>query len=215
MYKYVLFDMDGTVLDTIDDLRNAVNYTMRHFGLPEIDIYQAKHYTGNASRHLIRCSVPDEIEGPQFEEILAFYLAYYKEHCSVLTRPYDGIEDLMKSLADKGVRMAVVSNKPDEAVKNLADRWFPGLLETSIGERQGIRRKPEPDTVFAAMKEMDALPDESLYVGDTEVDIMTARNAGIKCAAVTWGFREVQEICGLGAEYLVNSCEELKDVILT
>ena len=214
MYKFVFFDMDGTVLNTIDDLRNAVNHTMRHFGLPEIDTWQCKHYTGNASRHLIRCSVPDGEDNPRFEEIYNFYVPYYRDHCAIETAPYDGILWLMEQLKAAGVKMAVVSNKPDPAVKNLADVWFPGLLECAIGESPTVRRKPAPDTVFEAMKLMGATAEESVYIGDTEVDIQTAANCGMDCIAVTWGFRDFEEIKDLGAKVYVDDCTALKDEIL-
>ena len=211
MYKYVFFDMDGTVLDTIEDLKNAVNYTMRHFGYPEIDTYQTKHYTGNASRHLITMACPD---GTEIDPVLEFYSKYYKSHCAINTKPYDGILDLMAKLKSRGIKMAVVSNKMDGAVKDLAREWFGEYIDVAVGEKDGLMKKPAPDLVNEAMRLMKANKAESVYIGDTEVDIKTAFNSDLPCIAVTWGFRDFDEIKDLGAMCYCNNTDEVFDKII-
>ena len=211
MYKFVLFDMDGTVLNTLDDIHSAVNYTLRHFGYPEVTLNQTKHNTGNASRNLIAKSCPEDAD---VDEALNFYVPYYQANCSKNTKPYDGIIELMKKLREKGIKIAVVSNKKDGAVKDLNEKWFKGLTDAAIGETDGYNRKPSPDLVFKAMEEIGAKKEECVYVGDTEVDILTARNSGIPCICVTWGFRDIDEIIDLGADWYCDNCDEVYDRII-
>ena len=179
-YKTILFDMDGTVLYTLPDLCDSVNYSLAQFGYAPITIEQTRRYVGNASRRLIEQAAPDA-DSETVDRILEFYKPWYAAHCSVKTRPYDGIPELLRRLHDAGHRLAIVSNKPDESVKELAEKFFPGVLETAVGESAGVRRKPWPDTAEAALKLMGEGKDSAVYVGDSEVDIQTARNAGMPC----------------------------------
>lgn len=211
MYRYVLFDMDGTVLNTLKDIVDSVNLALRTFGYPELGENEIKHNTGNASRHLITKSCP---EGADVEATLEFYIGYYKDHCNDTTRPYDGVPELLKKLKDKGIRLAVVSNKIDPAVKELAEKWYGDLFDVAVGEMPGIRRKPAPDLVFKAMEEMGADPAQTVYVGDTEVDIATAGNSNLPCICVTWGFRDLEEIIDLGADVYCNTTEEVYKAIV-
>ena len=211
MYKFVLFDMDGTVLNTIEDIHRSVNQTMRHFGYPEKTLSETKHNTGNASRNLILKSCP---EGADVEEALSYYVPYYQAHCNEHTKPYDGIIELMAKLRADGIKTAVVSNKMDGAVKELASKWFDGLLDVAVGETEGYNRKPSPDLVLKAAQEMGADLSQSVYVGDTEVDILTARNSGIPCIEVTWGFRDKEEIINLGADVYCDNCDEVYEAIV-
>ena len=213
-YKYVLFDMDGTVLNTLDDLRDAVNHTLNLFGMPEVSSEDVAHFLGNGARHLIECSVPKGTAPALTETVLAEYLPYYKANCRVKTAPYSGIPELMKALKNKGIKMAVVSNKPDAATKELSELFFKGLIEITIGETPQIKRKPAPDSVYEAIRVMRAKKEECVYIGDTEVDLLTAENAGIDCISVAWGFRTQEELLAAGAKKVAHSTDELSGLIL-
>ena len=208
-YKAVLFDMDGTTLNTLGDLTDAVNHTMRTFGLPELDENRCAHLLGNGARHLIRGAVPENITGEEFEKTLAFYVDYYDSHCRIKTAPYDGVIDAMNALKTQGIRMAVISNKPDGAVQQLSEEFFTGLLDISVGESERVRRKPNPDAVLWSISSLGLEKQDCVYVGDTEVDLKTAENAGIDSIAVTWGFRSVEELQAAGAKTIVSSASEL------
>lgn len=205
--------MDGTVLNTLDDLWDAVNHTLTMFGMPEISSENVAHYLGNGARHLIECAVPEGTDPEITEKALAEYIPYYKANCRVKTAPYPGITDMMKQMKSEGIKMAVVSNKPDAATKELSERFFGDLVEVTIGETPQIRRKPAPDTVFEAIRVMDADIGECVYIGDTEVDIQTAVNAGIDCISVTWGFRTEDELIAAGAQKVAHSMDELYSLL--
>ena len=187
-YKTILFDMDGTVLYTLPDLCDSVNYSLAQFGYAPITIEQTRRYVGNASRRLIEQAAPGA-DSETVDRILDFYKPWYAAHCSVKTRPYDGIPELLRRLHDAGHRLAIVSNKPDESVKELAEKFFPGVLETAAGESAGVRRKPWPDTAEAALRFMGEGKDSAVYVGDSEVDIQTARNCSGASSARAWMHR--------------------------
>lgn len=212
-YKAVLFDMDGTVLDTLEDLRSAVNRTLSEFAMPRCTLEQVRCYVGNGARRLIEQAVPEGSSEETVETALSWFKAYYEQHCLVDTAPYAGIIPLMERLKASGIKLAVVSNKPDEAVKELAERFFPGLLELAAGQKDSVPRKPAPDMVELAMKDMGVSREESVYVGDSEVDVLTAANAGLDCICVTWGFRTVAELEAAGAKTLVHTMEELENEI--
>ena len=213
-YKAVLFDMDGTVLDTLDDLTNAVNHTLAEYGMPLIDRRQAASYLGNGARYLLSKAVPADTPETLREEMLRSYQPWYDSHCAILTAPYPGILTLMRALRAAGIKQAVISNKQDSAVRQLAERHFPGLLETAVGESATVRRKPNPDAVLAALREMGVDKAEAIYVGDTEVDLRTAENAGLACAAVGWGFRTEEQLIDAGAGHIFRSAEELQAWLL-
>lgn len=215
-YRAILFDMDGTVLDTLTDLNSAVNHTLRVFGFPEVTREKTAHDLGNGSRRLAQLSLPEGHSGKTLEEFLAVYLPYYGAHANDTTAPYPGILALMERLHAAGLRQAIISNKPHSAVKTLAEVHFPGLLACAVGENEaeGIRRKPQPDMVLVCARELGLDPAECLYVGDTEVDIQTAENAGMDCASVLWGFRSARELTDAGASVLFATPEELGDYIL-
>lgn len=213
-YKAVLFDMDGTVLDTLADLTNAVNHTLSEHGMPPLDKRQVAAYLGNGAAYLISRAVPDGTPDTLRAEILHAYQPWYDSHCAILTAPYPGILPLMRALREAGVKQAVISNKQDTAVKQLAAQHFPGLLETAVGESETVRRKPNPDAVLAALREMGIGKSDAVYVGDTEVDLRTAANAGLACAVVGWGFRTVEQLFAAGAERIFHSAEELQAWLL-
>jgi len=214
-YKAVLFDMDGTVLDTLRDLTNAVNHILDEYGMPRRSPREVASFLGNGAATLLRKSVPPDTTEEQLAEMLSVYQPWYDSHCAICTAPYPGILALMQSLRAAGVKQAVISNKQDSAVKRLAAEHFPGLLETAVGESATVRRKPNPDAVLAALREMALSPEDAVYVGDTEVDLRTAENAGLACAVVGWGFRTEEELRAAGAGRIFYSAEELGDWLLS
>lgn len=201
MKTAILFDLDGTLLDTLGDLHAAVNHVMRQFGYPERTIDEVCRFVGNGAARLIHLAVP---EGAEEAPVLAAFQSYYAAHCDILTKPYDGIPQSLEILARK-YPLAVVSNKPDRAVKELAKIYFPGLY--ARGESTDCPRKPAPDMVRKAMEAIGA--ERCIYVGDSDVDIVTARNAGVPCLSVTWGFRGEEELRTAGGQYF---CHDPKDL---
>ena len=214
--KAVIFDMDGTVLDTLEDLKNATNAAMEAFGHPTLTLEQVRRYVGSGSRRLIEQALGEGADAAEIERVLAWYVPWYDAHCCVLTRPYPGIPELMERLKAAGLRLAIVSNKPDAIVRALAADFFPGLAELSVGEREseGVRRKPWPDMLDAARHALGLRREDCLFVGDSEVDVRTAANAGLRCVSVTWGFRSRETLLAAGAETLVNTPEELASLVL-
>ena len=212
----VLYDMDGTVLDTLEDLNNAASAAMRAFGHPPLTLEQTRRFVGNGSRRLIEQALGETADDAEVERVLAWYKPWYNAHCRICTRPYPGILPLMARLKEAGVRQAIVSNKPDPTVRALAEDFFPGLAELAVGEREseGIRRKPWPDMLDAARERMGLRREDCLYVGDSEVDVLTAKNAGLRCAAVSWGFRSREQLIAAGAEILIDTPEALGDFVL-
>ena len=204
MYQSVIFDLDGTLLNTLDDLTDSVNATLSAFCLPEKTRDDVRQAVGNGGRNLMRMVIPGGEAHPAFQEILDYYVPYYENHCRIRTRPYEGIMDLLVSLREKQIGMAIVSNKGDGAVQELASLYFDGIIDQAVGERDGIRRKPAPDSVLEAMRLLGSAPKETLYVGDSEVDHTTAINAGLDVALVTWGFRDRNSLFGLHPKYLID-----------
>lgn len=213
-YKAVLFDMDGTVLDTLDDLADSVNRSLREFGLPEVSRFQVGQSLGNGAKYLIRHCLPEGSDEALCEQVLAFYKPWYDAHCRIKTKPYDGILPLMEALQAEEIRQAIISNKPDSAVQELAEAFFPGLMDVVIGESPAVERKPSPDTVLAAASQMGLMASDCVYIGDTEVDLETARNAGMDCIPVSWGFRTEEQLRAAGAEEIIRSPEDLKKKLL-
>ena len=213
-YKAVLFDMDGTVLNTLGDLAAAVNHTLREFSMPERSIAEVAAALSNGAAYLIAHTVPAGTPKELTDKVLAAYAPYYDAHCDILTGPYDGIVPLMEKLRDRGVKLAVISNKQDTAVKPLAEKYFPGLLEIAVGESTEVRRKPNPDAVLAALRHIGVEREDAIYVGDTEVDLQTARNAGMEFASVDWGFRTREQLVEIGAEHIFDTVQELEEYLL-
>lgn len=211
----VIFDMDGTILDTLEDLYLCVNETLRHFGYPEKTKDEIRQFVGNGVYNLIRLALPDGEANPDFEKVLEYNKELYAKHANDHTKPYDGIIDLMAWLKENGHPMAIVSNKVDAQVKDLRDIYFKDYIQVAIGEDEahGVKKKPAPDTVFKALKELGIEPENAVYVGDSEVDVATARNSGLRCLSVQWGFRDSQTLIEAGATELFNSPEELKNVL--
>lgn len=190
MLNTVVFDLDGTLLDTLGDLAGSVNYALRKHGLPECSLQEVRSFLGNGIVRLMQGAVKNAVQGEAFEEVFQTFRSHYLEHCLDTTQPYPGILPMMEKLREAGVKMAIVSNKLHPAVQELSRRFFVGLVVSAVGESETVRRKPNPDGVLRALKEMGSRPEEAVYVGDSEVDWETARNAGLRCALVCWGFRD-------------------------
>ncbi len=215
-YQAVLFDLDGTLLDTLDDLTDSVNVILQKYGFLLRDRVEIRRFLGNGSERLMKETLPQEVSETDFAKYLKEYQAYYKAHMEEKTAPYEGILPLLGELRKAGLKIGVVSNKFDLAVKGLCEKYFPGYIDAAAGEREanGIRRKPAPDMIFAAAERLGVNRKDCLYVGDSEVDILTARNAGMDCVSVTWGFRDEDFLQKAGANHLVHTAEELKHFIL-
>ena len=207
MKTAILFDLDGTLLDTLGDLHAAVNHVLRQFGYPERTIEEVRRFVGNGARRLIEQAVPAG-EQARVEEVLAVFQTHYAANCDILTRTYAGIPEALTVLGER-YPLAVVSNKPDDAVKALAKIYFPGLY--ARGESADCPRKPAPDMVWKAMQALGA--ERCVYVGDSDVDIRTAKNAGVPCLSVTWGFRSEAELKEAGAQYLCHDPAQLPQMI--
>ena len=197
----ILWDLDGTLLDTLEDLADAVNFALREFGYPVRSVEEVRCFVGNGARRLIERAVP---ENGDVSAVFDTFRTYYNAHCQIKTKPYDGIMEALRKLGEK-YPMAVVSNKPDSAVKPLCAAYFPGLY--ARGESTDCPRKPAPDMVFKAMEAIGV--ERCVYVGDSEVDVLTARNAGVPCVSVLWGFRDRGEIEEAGGSHFCEHTEEL------
>lgn len=205
----IIFDMDGTVLNTLDDLTDSVNYVFSKFGLPARSRDEYRQFFGNGIGYAMKCAAPEGTPDSLIEEMIPVFKEYYDIHCLDKTGPYDGIIDLMKELRNSGCKMAIVSNKIDSAVKELNKRFFSEYVSVAIGERPGVNRKPAPDTVFAALAELGSSTDEAVYIGDSEVDLMTAKNSNLPCIAVLWGFRDKEFLIKNGASAFAKTPEDI------
>ena len=207
MYKTFIFDLDGTLLDTLQDLADSVNYALRQHGMPEHSLDDIRRFVGNGVRLLMERAVPDGAQNPQFEATFATFRQYYMLHSLDTTRPYDGIPELIHELKTRGCKMAVVSNKMMAATQELVRHFFPDI-EVAIGEHEaaGIKKKPAPDTVFEALRQLgiSLQPSSVTYVGDSDVDLATARNSGLPCISVLWGFRDRDFLLAHGATTFVE-----------
>ena len=212
-YTSVLFDLDGTLLDTLGDLTAAMNRTLTRHGLPERTRQQMRTALGNGARRLMELSVPAGTDGALFETLLAEYNTDYAAHCRLETAPYPGVDALLRQLHAQGRKLAIVSNKPDEAVRALRTEFFADTVPIAVGEKQGIRRKPAPDTLLAAMAQLGAERTSTVYVGDSEVDIATARAAGLPCISVLWGFRDRDALEQAGAQQFAADAGELAKLL--
>lgn len=210
--KAVIFDLDGTLLNTLDDLADSVNCTMQKFGFPTRTIDEVRNFVGNGVGMLIKRSMPEGDE-EKFQECLSAFREDYSKNMRNKTAPYDGIIDLIKSLREKGMKIAVVSNKFDGAVKELCDFYFKDLIDKPVGESEKVRKKPAPDSVLNVLECFNIEKHEAVYVGDSDVDMDTAKNAGVKSIGVTWGFRSAELLKEHGADYTVNKPCEILNLI--
>lgn len=204
----VLFDLDGTLLNTLEDLADAVNYTLHHFGCPERSLEEVRTFVGNGVRNLLTRALPGREDDPDFEEVLQVYTDYYGVHSQDKTKPYDGILAALAKVSAK-YPVAIVSNKHDSAVKSLCADFFPGYY--ALGETPGCPRKPNPDMVYKVMQDIGV--EKCVFVGDSEVDVLTAKNAGVPCISVLWGFRDKGMLAEHGAEHFCDDTAKLFDCI--
>ncbi|MBP3234846.1 MAG: HAD family hydrolase [Eubacterium sp.] len=205
----IVFDMDGTVLNTLEDLTVSMNYVLDRFNMPGHRLEEYRLFFGNGVKEALRLSLPEGASADIIDEMMVVFKEHYDAHCLDRTRPYDGIVDVMRQLKEKGYRLAIVSNKIDSAVKELNDRFFADYVDIALGEKTGINRKPAPDMVDAALKEMGSTKEESIYIGDSEVDLMTARNSELPCISVLWGFRDKKYLIEQGADCFADRPEDI------
>ena len=203
----VLFDLDGTLLNTLEDLADATNHALAQFGHPPRTLMEVRRFIGNGAENQIRMSLPDDNK-EDLQQVLALYKPYYTAHCQIKTRPYEGVLAALNILGEK-YPIAIVSNKPDSAVKALCADYFPGIY--ALGETAGCPRKPAADMVFKAMRDIGV--DRCVYVGDSEVDVLTARNAKVPCVCVLWGFRDREDMAAVGGEIYCEKTEDLVRII--
>ena len=214
-YSAVLFDLDGTLLDTLDDLTDAVNFALKGQGLPLCTREEVRGYIGNGIVMLLARSTKQRACEVNAERMLSDFKEYYSAHSQDKTRPYDGVMDLLSLLKAEGVKIGVVSNKVDFATKGLCKAYFGDYIDVAIGENEegGVRKKPAPDSVFEAMRALSVEPTDTVYIGDSEVDIQTARNAGLACISVCWGFKDSEFLLENGATALAATVEELNNLL--
>ena len=210
-YQTYIFDLDGTLLDTLGDLAASTNYALRTHGMPEHSVDDVRRFVGNGVRKLMERAVPQGACNPLFNETFATFRQHYMAHALDTTHPYDGILETLKELRQQGCRIAVVSNKMMAATQELCRHFFPDIVEVAIGEHEaeGIRKKPAPDTVIAALRELGVGKEGAVYVGDSDVDIQTAANAGLPCISVLWGFRDRDFLIQHGAKTFISAPSEL------
>ena len=209
MYKNYIFDLDGTLLNTLADLASSTNYALRQYGMPEHSVDDVRRFVGNGVGKLIERAIPDGLANPLYEDVLATFRKHYLIHSLDTTSPYPGIGELLHTLRSMGCNVAVVSNKFYNATVELCQHFFADTVEVAIGERENIRRKPAPDTVFETMRQLGVTAEDTVYVGDSDVDVATARNSGIPCISVLWGFRDRDFLIEHDATTFVNTPEEI------
>lgn len=202
------------MIDTLEDLKDSVNYSLVTYGFPARSIEEIRRFVGNGVGKLIELSVPNGINNPLYDECLNVFRDHYSKNMQNKTAPYKGIIELLMELKEKGFKLAVVSNKFDTAVKALVNDFFGDYIKVAIGESGTVSRKPAPDTVFKALEDLNSIPDKALYVGDSEVDVKTAKNSNLVCIGVTWGFRDREVLEKEGAQYIIDEPQELLTIII-
>jgi phosphoglycolate phosphatase len=208
-YKAVIWDLDGTLLDTLEDLMNSVNYGLESFDLPPITLDMTRRFVGNGVGKLIERAVPAGTEKATEEAVLAKFKAYYEEHSLDKTRPYEGVLDVLRHLKGQGYKLAIVSNKIESAVGELAEKFFEGLIDVAIGETPDVPKKPAPDMIYKGLDKLGVEKDEAIFIGDSDVDVATGINSGLDMITVLWGFRDEDELVEAGAKVFVRKPEEI------
>jgi len=215
MITTIIFDMDGTVLNTLEDLHDSIDYILRRYDMPVRTLDETRRFVGNGIRRAIELSCPEGTSSETVDRMTEEFIPYYDAHCLDKTGPYEGILGLMKTLKDAGYKLAIVSNKVDSAVKELTESFFGDYVTVSIGERPGVKRKPAPDTVYMALEELGSTAEESVYIGDSDVDLATAQNSGLPCISVLWGFRDRELLESLGATHFAETPDEIPGILKT
>lgn len=213
-YELAIFDMDGTILDTLEDLKDTLNYALSKNHYPEHSLDDVRRFVGNGIPKLIERGVPKGTDAESIVRVHKDFMDYYKVHCADKTKPYAGIEELIAELRNAGCKTAVVSNKADVAVQELCKQYFEGLFDYAVGDREGIRKKPAPDSVNEVLNYLKVERSNAVYIGDSEVDIATADNSGLDSIIVSWGFREVPFLKEQGAKVIVDKPEKVAELIL-
>ena len=209
MKNAAVFDMDGTILNTLDDLMDSTNFALKNNGLKERSLEEIRFFVGNGIQKLIERAVPQGTSKEVFEKVFADFKSHYKIHCADKTSYYDGIPSVIQTLRKMGVKTAVVSNKPDFAVQELVEVYFKGLFDVALGEKTGVSKKPSPDMVNAALSVLGVEKEAAFYIGDSDVDFETAKNSSLDFIGVSWGFRGRKFLENLGAKNIIDSPEEL------
>lgn len=209
----IIFDLDGTLLDTLGDLTDAVNTALEKYGLPLRSLEEVRNFVGNGLRNLMTQAVENGEAYPMFEELFTFFREYYKNNCNHKTAPYQDVLELLKELKARDIKMAIVSNKIDAGVKELNEKFFAEYIDVAIGEREGIGRKPAPDSLNEVLRLLDVEKEHALYVGDSDVDIQTADNADVRCISVSWGFRDEIFLMEHGADIIIERPLELLEYL--
>jgi len=212
-YDTVIFDLDGTLLNTLEDLTDSVNFALALYGFPCRKMAEVKSFVGNGVARLMELSIPDGINNPQYEKCLADFRHHYSRNMQNKTDAYEGIMELLGQLSKENYKIAIVSNKFDKAVKELNQVYFGKYIKVAIGESENVSKKPAPDTVFKALGELGSTANKAVYVGDSEVDVKTAKNSGLICIGVAWGFRDRKVLEQKGAEYIIDTPQELLKII--
>ena len=212
-YDLIIFDMDGTILNTLEDLKNSLNYVLQQAGYQTRTLEEVRTFVGNGIRKTIERALPSDIEEEKVDELFSLFMDYYAIHNTDNTKPYNGVIELLKELKHLGYKTAVVSNKQDSAVKSLCKKFFTGLFDVEIGEKENIAKKPDPDEVNEVLKILNIDRTKSIYIGDSEVDIQTAQNSKMKSIIVDWGFRDRKFLYEHGAEVIVSNPSEILNII--
>lgn len=213
MINTIIFDLDGTLLNTLEDLKDSTNFALNEFGCPQRNIEEVRQFVGNGVRKLIERAIPNGTDNPNCDACLKTFKSHYAENMYNKTAPYNGIIEMLKELRANNIKVAVVSNKFDAAVKELCKKYFGNLIQIAIGESENVRKKPAPDSVLKAIKELNSSVENCIYAGDSDVDVQTAKNTGIDCIGVTWGFRDRELLKSEGAKYIVDNPSEIVTII--
>lgn len=213
-YKAVIFDMDGTILNTLEDLKNATNYSLRQFGMPERSLEEVRMFVGNGIRKLVERAVPPGTPKEKIDQILDVFLEYYEIHSADNTSPYPGILELVEKLKKSGIKTAVSTNKADVPAQELGREYFNGIFDLIVGQQDGLKVKPAPDSVNKILSILDIQKKDAIYIGDSDVDVQTAKNSGLDFIGVSWGFRGREFLEKNGAKNIVDNANEILDLVI-
>ncbi len=215
MFKVAIFDLDGTLLNTLDDLANACNYALNKFSFPIHEVEKYKTFIGNGIYKLVERALPDSKRDKEtVEKVLEVFSEYYNEHMMDMTKPYNGIINLLDELRMKGIKLGVVSNKKHEFTIEIVNKYFADRFNMVFGHRENYKEKPDPSSVLEIIEVFGVSKSDCIYIGDSNVDIMTAKNSGVQCIGVSWGFRNKEELAKEGADYLADNTIELRNIIM-
>lgn len=213
-YKAVIFDMDGTILNTLEDLKNATNYSLRQFGMPKRSLEEVRMFVGNGIRKLVERAVPAGTSEEKIAQVFDVFLEYYEIHSADNTSPYPGILELVEKLKKSGIKTAVSTNKADVPAQELGREYFNGIFDLIVGQQDGLKVKPAPDSVNKILSILDIQKKDAIYIGDSDVDVQTAKNSGLDFIGVSWGFRGREFLEKNGAKNIVDNANEILDLVI-